>query len=99
MDEHRKKALAAALNQIEKQFGKGSVMRMGDTGAVRNVEAISTGSLGLDLALGLQAALARLRVVQEIADGAPGDGVERQGNQNRAEAFLDDHAAMFSALA
>jgi recombination protein RecA len=53
MDDNRKKALAAALTQIEKQFGKGSVMRMGDTGAVREVEAISTGSLGLDLALGI----------------------------------------------
>lgn len=53
MDENRKKALAAALTQIERQFGKGSVMRMGDTGAVRNLEAISTGSLGLDVALGI----------------------------------------------
>jgi recombination protein RecA len=53
MDENRKKALAAALTQIEKQFGKGSVMRMGDTGTIREVEAISTGSLGLDLALGI----------------------------------------------
>jgi recombination protein RecA len=53
MDDNRKKALAAALSQIEKQFGKGSVMRMGDTGAVRNLEAISTGSLGLDVALGI----------------------------------------------
>ncbi|MBK1720765.1 recombinase RecA [Thiocystis violacea] len=53
MDENRKKALNAALSQIEKQFGKGSVMRMGDAGAVRNIEAISTGSLGLDLALGI----------------------------------------------
>ncbi|NEX21773.1 recombinase RecA [Thiorhodococcus mannitoliphagus] len=53
MDENRKKALTAALGQIEKQFGKGSVMRMGDAGAVRNIEAISTGSLGLDLALGI----------------------------------------------
>jgi recombination protein RecA len=53
MDDDRKKALAAALGQIEKQFGKGSVMRMGDIGAVRNVEVISTGSLGLDVALGV----------------------------------------------
>ncbi len=53
MDENRKKALAAALSQIEKQFGKGSVMRMGDANAVRNIEVISTGSLGLDLALGV----------------------------------------------
>ncbi len=53
MDENRKKALAAALGQIEKQFGKGSVMRMGDVGAVRNLDVISTGSLGLDIALGI----------------------------------------------
>ena len=53
MDENRKKALAAALSQIEKQFGKGSVMRLGDADVVRNLEAISTGSLGLDLALGI----------------------------------------------
>jgi recombination protein RecA len=53
MDENRKKALASALGQIEKQFGKGSVMRMGDAGAVRGVEVISTGSLGLDVALGV----------------------------------------------
>jgi len=53
MDENRKKALAAALSQIEKQFGKGSVMRMGDVGTARNVDVISTGSLGLDVALGV----------------------------------------------
>jgi len=53
MDENRKKALAAALGQIEKQFGKGSVMRMGDASAIRNIEAISTGSLSLDIALGI----------------------------------------------
>jgi recombination protein RecA len=53
MDENRKKALSAALSQIEKQFGKGSVMRMGDAGAVRNMDVISTGSLGLDIALGV----------------------------------------------
>ena len=53
MDENRKKALAAALSQIEKQFGKGSVMRMGDASAVRNIDVISTGSLGLDIALGV----------------------------------------------
>jgi recombination protein RecA len=53
MDDNRKKALAAALGQIEKQFGKGSVMRLGDAGAGRDVEVISTGSLGLDIALGV----------------------------------------------
>ncbi len=63
MDENRKKALAAALSQIEKQFGKGSVMRMGDVGAVRNIDVISTGSLGLDVALGI-GGVPRGRVVE-----------------------------------
>jgi recombination protein RecA len=53
MDDNRKKALAAALGQIEKQFGKGAVMRMGDGSAVRNIDVIPTGSLGLDIALGI----------------------------------------------
>ncbi|MCU7844832.1 MAG: recombinase RecA [Candidatus Thiodiazotropha sp. (ex Monitilora ramsayi)] len=63
MDENRAKALSAALGQIEKQFGKGSVMRMGDTSAVRNIEAISTGSLNLDIALGI-GGLPKGRVVE-----------------------------------
>jgi recombination protein RecA len=53
MDDNRKKALAAALGQIEKQFGKGSVMRLGDNHAARDIEAVSTGSIGLDVALGI----------------------------------------------
>jgi recombination protein RecA len=53
MDDNRKKALAAALGQIERQFGKGSVMRLGDGGTTRDVEVIPTGSLGLDIALGI----------------------------------------------
>ena len=52
MDDNKQKALAAALGQIEKQFGKGSVMRMGDVSAARGVEVVSTGSLALDIALG-----------------------------------------------
>ena len=63
MDENRKKALAAALGQIEKQFGKGAVMRMGDATAVPGVGAVSTGSLGLDVALGI-GGLPRGRVVE-----------------------------------
>ncbi|MET0052846.1 MAG: recombinase RecA [Candidatus Thiodiazotropha sp.] len=63
MDENRAKALSAALGQIEKQFGKGSVMRMGDTSAIKNIEAISTGSLSLDIALGI-GGLPRGRVVE-----------------------------------
>lgn len=50
MDENKQKALAAALGQIEKQFGKGSIMRLGDNRAM-DVETISTGSLSLDIAL------------------------------------------------
>ncbi|MCF6191269.1 MAG: recombinase RecA [Cocleimonas sp.] len=53
MDEQRKQALAAALGQIERQFGKGTVMRMGDSAAARNIDVVSTGSLTLDLALGI----------------------------------------------
>src|SRR6056297_1226489 len=53
MDENRKKALAAALGQIEKQFGKGSVMRLGDGGPARDIDSVSTGSIGLDVALGI----------------------------------------------
>ena len=63
MDDNRKKALAAALGQIEKQFGKGSVMRLGDAGASRDIEVISTGSLGLDIALGI-GGLPKGRVVE-----------------------------------
>jgi recombination protein RecA len=64
MEENRKKALVAALGQIEKQFGKGSVMRLGDASAASyEVESVSTGSLGLDIALGI-GGLPRGRVVE-----------------------------------
>lgn len=53
MEDNKQKALSAALSQIERQFGKGSVMRMGDSNLGRDIEAISTGSLGLDIALGI----------------------------------------------
>jgi recombination protein RecA len=63
MDENKAKALAAALSQIEKQFGKGSIMRMGDADVDRAIEVVSTGSLGLDMALGI-GGLPRGRVVE-----------------------------------
>jgi recombination protein RecA len=63
MESNKRKALSAALGQIEKQFGKGSVMRLGDGEIVQYVEAISTGSLGLDIALGI-GGLPRGRVVE-----------------------------------
>ena len=63
MDDHKRKALSAALGQIEKQFGKGSVMRMGDVSAARDIDIVSTGSLGLDVALGV-GGLPRGRVIE-----------------------------------
>ena len=63
MDEKKKQALDIALGQIEKQFGKGSIMRMGDDSVDHDVTAVSTGSLGLDLALGI-GGLPRGRVVE-----------------------------------
>jgi recombination protein RecA len=63
MEENKQKALSAALSQIERQFGKGSVMRMGDSTVSRDIEAISTGSLGLDIALGI-GGLPKGRVVE-----------------------------------
>jgi recombination protein RecA len=71
MEENRKKALAAALGQIEKQFGKGSVMRLGDAAASYDVETVSTGSLGLDIALGI-GGLPRGRVVEVFGPEASG---------------------------
>ena len=63
MDENKSKALAAALSQIEKQFGKGSIMKMGEAGCIPDIIAVSTGSLGLDIALGI-GGLPRGRVVE-----------------------------------
>ncbi len=63
MDENKSKALAAALSQIEKQFGKGSIMRLGDNDVVKDIQVVSTGSLGLDIALGV-GGLPRGRVVE-----------------------------------
>ena len=63
MDENRSKALAAALAQIEKSFGKGSIMRLGDGEVVNDIQVVSTGSLGLDIALGV-GGLPRGRIVE-----------------------------------
>ncbi len=63
MDENRSKALSAALSQIEKQFGKGSIMRLGEKDIAKDIEVVSTGSLGLDLALGI-GGLPRGRIVE-----------------------------------
>ena len=63
MDENKSKALQAALAQIEKQFGKGSIMKMGEGLAIDDIQTVSTGSLGLDIALGI-GGLPRGRVVE-----------------------------------
>lgn len=63
MEENKKKALGAALSQIEKQFGKGAVMRMGDVNVDHDIIPVSTGSLGLDIALGI-GGLPRGRIIE-----------------------------------
>jgi len=104
MDDNRKKALAAALSQIEKQFGKGSVMRLGDAPATWDVEAVSTGSLGLDIALGV-GGLPRGRIVEIFGPEASGKTTltlqvvaEVQRNGGTA-AFVDAEHALDPAYA
>ena len=63
MDNNKKQALTAALSQIEKQFGKGAIMRMGDGSSVRSVDVVSSGSLAIDVALGI-GGLPRGRVIE-----------------------------------
>ena len=98
MDENRSKALSAALSQIEKQFGKGSVMRMGDTSTIRNIETISTGSLNLDVALGV-GGLPKGRVVEIYGPESSGKTtltlqvVAEAQKQGGTAAFIDaEHA-------
>ncbi len=71
VEENKKRALAAALGQIEKQFGKGAVMRMGDAQAIRDIGIVSTGSITLDVALGI-GGLPRGRVVEVYGPEASG---------------------------
>ncbi len=63
MDDNKRRALEAALGQIDRQFGKGSVMRLGDSGVAQDIQSYSTGSLGLDIALGI-GGLPRGRVIE-----------------------------------
>ncbi len=98
MDDKRKRALGAALSQIERQFGKGAIMRMGDTKAVRDVDVISTGSLGLDVALGI-GGLPRGRVVEIFGPESSGKTtltlqvIAEAQRQGGTAAFVDaEHA-------
>jgi len=104
MEDNRKKALAAALGQIEKQFGKGSVMRLGDAASTYDVEAVPTGSLGLDIALGI-GGLPRGRVVEIFGPESSGKTtlalqviaqVQRSGG---TAAFVDAEHALDPAYA
>ena len=71
MDDNRKKALGAALTQIERQFGKGAIMRLGDPSVMPDIDVVSTGSLQLDVALGV-GGLPRGRVVEIYGPEASG---------------------------
>ncbi|MCK4379486.1 MAG: DNA recombination/repair protein RecA, partial [Deltaproteobacteria bacterium] len=63
MDDNKNKAMEMAVTQIEREFGKGSIMRLGDEGVIPNIEVIPTGSLGLDIALGV-GGIPRGRVIE-----------------------------------
>ena len=98
MDDRRKQALSSALSQIERQFGKGAIMRMGDPSVVRDIAVVSTGSLGLDLALGV-GGLPRGRVVEIYGPESSGkttltlEVVARMQRSGGTAAFIDaEHA-------
>jgi recombination protein RecA len=104
MDDNKKKALAAALGQIEKQFGKGSVMRLGDAGPNQGIETISTGCLGLDIALGI-GGLPKGRVVEIYGPESSGKTtmtlqvVAECQKQGGTAAFVDAEHALDPAYA
>ncbi len=104
MDDNKRKALSAALGQIEKQFGKGAVMRMGDVSAVGAVDAISTGSLALDIALGI-GGLPRGRVIEIYGPESSGKTtltlqvIAEAQKAGGAAAFIDAEHALDPAYA
>ncbi len=98
MDDNKKQALGAALSQIEKQFGKGSVMRLGDSTESRDIEAVSTGSISLDVALGI-GGLPRGRIVEIYGPESSGKttltlhAIAEMQKQGGTAAFVDaEHA-------
>lgn len=104
MEENRKKALGAALSQIERQFGKGSVMRLGDSNVERDLEVVSTGSLALDIALGV-GGLPRGRIVEIYGPESSGKTtltlqvIAACQRQNGTAAFIDAEHALDPAYA
>ncbi|MCD6151894.1 MAG: recombinase RecA [Deltaproteobacteria bacterium] len=98
MDDNKNKAVDMAVTQIEKEFGKGSIMRLGDGGVVPNIEVIPTGSLGLDIALGV-GGIPRGRVIEIYGPESSGKttlalGIVAQAQKKGgAAAFIDaEHA-------
>jgi recombination protein RecA len=98
MNPEKAKALQAALAQIEKQFGKGSIMRLGEGEAIRDIEVVSTGSLGLDIALGV-GGLPRGRVIEIYGPESSGKTtltlqvIAEMQKQGGVSAFIDaEHA-------
>ena len=87
MDDNKSKALAAALSQIEKQFGKGSIMRLGENEVARDIQVVSTGSLGLDIALGV-GGLPRGRVIEIYGPESSGAFERRSRRQGRGGRHL-----------
>ena len=104
METNKAKALHAALGQIEKQFGKGSLMRLGDAGTIQPVAVISTGSLGLDIALGI-GGFPRGRVVEIYGPESSGKTtlalqvVAEAQRLGGAAAFIDAEHALDPAYA
>lgn len=104
MDENRKKALQAALSQLDRQFGKGTVMRLGDGGVANDIQVISTGSIALDTALGI-GGFPRGRVVEIYGPESSGKTtlalqviaeVQKMGG---AAAFIDAEHALDASYA
>jgi recombination protein RecA len=98
VDENRQQALHATLTQIDRQFGKGAIMRLGDTQTLRDLEVVPTGSLGLDIALGV-GGLPRGRVVEVFGPESSGKTtlalqvVAQLQRQGGTAAFIDaEHA-------
>ena len=98
VDDNRKQALSAALTQIERQFGKGAIMRMGDGTGIADIDVVSTGSLTLDLALGI-GGLPKGRVVEIYGPESSGKttltlhAVAEIQKQGGTAAFVDaEHA-------
>jgi recombination protein RecA len=98
MDDNKRKALQAALSQIEKQFGKGSIMRLGEHEVSRDIQVVSTGSLGLDIALGV-GGLPRGRIVEIYGPESSGKTtltlsvIAQMQAQGGTAAFIDaEHA-------